>query len=596
MKKGQITLFAVAGMMILLLFFFIVVVRVYFATEEAKEQIIQTEEIPSQIQNVENFVRRCIRSVTMDSLVILGRQAGYITVPELIRKDTTAYWHLDKANIQPTLNQIKIELEKQVDAELEKCLDFTTLEQENGLEITAEKPKSIITFEAQRTAIKVLIPMSVQREDFVKKYEDFGDVFDIPFRRMYELATQVNMRQLDAQFKFSSPIELVEQQSFEITYNIKEDSIVYTITDRTELEAGRHFSLSFASRLLNSELKRVVTVQANSRITPTVFPYIIYSVDNKAQLYVLPGTTSSINGKDVFDISVTQTYPEKIVREDVHTIETEDNDIITQDIEWKLTYPVYNFEPTGLRFNRPQRLVLFWDENRIPHKGNMGILYNDGEGWRPIPSAANYQENYVYSDVVGFSSYTPVDCELQSEKKIDVTSRLVPSSNCVANAAATIAVIVATIIVVAVLAIVTFGGGAMGGAILFASIWQAIIATKIIIAIAIGLTAIALGGVVIGGTYLNAQQAFSSQEDIIRFTPTCDQTISVFEDTTGGSGMCIPEGQVEVTGPEFVKKNGRTRLLKAGELQAVQAITTKCSMGRKLFCQPCTTTCTTTYR
>ena len=116
------------------------------------------------------------------------------------------------------------------------------------------------------------------------------------------------------------------------------------------------------------------------------------------------------------------------------------------------------------------------------------------------------------------------------------------------------------------------------------------------IAIAIGLTAIALGGVVIGGTYLNAQQAFSSQEDIIRFTPTCDQTISVFEDTTGGSGMCIPEGQVEVTGPEFVKKNGRTRLLKAGELQAVQAITTKCSMGRKLFCQPCTTTCTTTYR
>src|SRR3989338_8246459 len=115
MKKGQITLFAVAGLMVLLLFFFIVVVKVYFATEEAKEQIIQTEEIPSQIQNVENFVRRCIRSFTIYSLVILGRQAGYITVPELIRKDTTAYWHLDKANIQPTLNQIKIELEKQVD-------------------------------------------------------------------------------------------------------------------------------------------------------------------------------------------------------------------------------------------------------------------------------------------------------------------------------------------------------------------------------------------------------------------------------------------------------------------------------------------------
>ena len=697
-NKGQITIFVIIGVLIILFIGLLVAVRIYLAVEQSQETQEQVTELPSDLQEIEQFIRRCIRQSTLDGLTLLGHQGGYSSIPSLIQTEQTAYWHLDEVNIQPTLNQTKYMLEQYIDSKLETCLDFSILEQQKDVKIEYEPPKSTISFDAQQVAVSILLPLKIDRADFSTTYDFFIENFDIRWRRMYELATQINMKQLDAQFKFSQPLDLIEKADFDATYVVKDNSIIYTITDRTQLESGQHFSLAFASRLLNSKLKRLVQLQNNSRTVPSVFPYIIYSLDNKAQLYILPGTTSNRGGKDVHNITIQQIYPENVTRENVPLSEDEHDAVFTENLTWILTYPIYNFEPTGLRFNSPQRLVLYWDEDRTPHQGNMGILYNDGNGWRPIPSAANYQENYVYTDIPGFSSYSPVDCHYQPEKQVQVISKMDPKGSCVVTL---IVLIVIVIVIIIVVTIFTFGIGTgpaavatanaaaataaaeatAAGAAATAAAEAAAIANAAAIAAtgtaeaaaaagaaatanaaaataaataagaaatanaaaatavavaaavetaagvslldtvlatlsagftgtatAIGTAAVGVGtawavigfavvGGIVGGAYINSNLAYSSAgDDTLLFTPTCDQTITVHKETPGGSGMCIPEGTQEVEGAEFSTVNGQTRLVKAGTLQPIKAVTTKCNSGRTFFCGSCKTTCTTSFK
>ena len=695
-RKGQITLFVIAGLVLLLLITFMIVIRFYLASEEAREQVVQTEKIPADVQEIEAFVRRCIRSVSIDGLTLLGKQAGYTTIPEIIRKKDTAYWHLDEINIQPTLSQTKTQLEQYIDRELEKCLDFSIIEQEKNLKVISKEHKTHVSFGAQDVNVQVLFPIDITRQNLVTHYDEFTENFDVQWRRLYELATQVNMRQLEAQFKFSEPLVLVEQASFDMAYVTDGESIIYTITDRTTLENGKPFSLTFASRLLNSDLRRVILLQNNSRTVPSILPYIVYSIDHRAQLYIYPGTTAALQGKDVYNITVGQTYPGNVTRENVPYHEGLDDEIKTQNISWILTYPLYHFDPTGLRFNRPQRLVLYWDEDRVPHKGNMGILYDEGQGWRPLPSITNYEQHYVYTDIPGFSSYTPVDCAYQPAKEITVYSDLDPNADCVGKLIL-IVVIIIIIIIIIILSLGTAspaaagagaavsggstvapaagapvvlttavgessaltGGVLVGGTpvaagapiaagsvvtipagsaiqlgaattgtlaagsgtatVASAGLTSGILSSAVLGSLAQGgVTGVASGalalvstfsvgnlvligfvvtGSLVGGAYINSGLSYSSSpgEDTIVFTPTCDQQIVVSEDTSGGSGMCIPEGVVGLTGPQYETKNNRTRLIKAGVPEAVKAVTKKCTGSRRFWCQGCSTQCTTKF-
>ena len=110
MRKGQITLFIILG--IVLLFIIGIGIYTYSSVTQNKYdvEVQQGSELALEAQEVERFVDECVKKTTFDGLEKLGRQGGYILVPSLIQYRGTAIWFLNQTNIPPTLEDSRLYL------------------------------------------------------------------------------------------------------------------------------------------------------------------------------------------------------------------------------------------------------------------------------------------------------------------------------------------------------------------------------------------------------------------------------------------------------------------------------------------------------
>ena len=573
-KRGQIGYFIIAGIVLL-----IIAGLVLYTSSTIKEKKIVAEaekqqQLEAESKNIRNLIESCISKTAYEGLKIAGKTGGYIEVPQKIDLNGISYWYFDQINIQPTLDQIRQRIILYIDENLPLCLNYSTFEQQ-GMQLEYTEPKSNITFAADDVIIDLHYPITITKQEYETTEDKFSSRLDVRFRRIYEAGSKIINLQLEPDFNFFRPIEKIEAPGFDVSYASPDnETLIYTIIDKTRFEKGEYFSLSFASRFRRSNLIRTIELQENSNIVSTLMPFTIYSLDRMAQLLINPGTTMNLNGSSVDNITAQQFYPENVTRENVPLHEGDDT-VEYGSLSYKLTYPVYQFEPTGMRFNNPQRLVLYWDEEKTPHKGNVGILWNEGNGWRPLMTRADYENNFVYTDIPGFSEYTVVDCGEQEVKTASANAKVDPGSGC------WVKMIVIVIIIIIILVITlfcpllgtglwsTFGSALIGGATLAGS-WA------LAMAVCWG---IVLGGIA-GGAYLNAEMMNAAGDDSITFTPTCDHTTHISKQESGGSGSCIPMGEVDA---------------KAGEPITVQAQMGKCSGTGKWLCGKCSVKCTARY-
>jgi hypothetical protein len=584
-KKGQITLFMIIGILMLLF------VGIYaYLNFNGSSQGLNTN--LANMQQAKAHFDSCVIETTASGLKELGEKGGYYDIPEAIKKNETSLWYLNQINVQPSLYQLKEKTEKYVDSNLEDCIDFDGLKKQ-GFDVSTNSPKTEIIFGVDRTTIIVNYTVELKKQGVYQKYDEFRQDLDVRFRKMFELSSQIINKELEPSFNFSDPLNGVNKFDFDISFkSLDNETIIYSIVDKTRMENAEYFGITFASQFGNSTLKRTVELQPNSNTNPTVLPFTIYSVDRMAELIIMPGTMFNLNSGPVQNISVQQTYPTEVSRDNVPMTETADDKIINQTISWNLTYPVYNFEPTGMRFNagNPQRLLLFWDEARIPHKGEIGIIFSeDGTNWRPLQSKADYQNHFVYTDIPGFSSYSLVDCGVINERNIEVVAEAEGGGWSFIQ----ILIIVVIAIIIIVATILTAGAGAslLAG---FPAAQMTLVGTFTVGLNTLGTAGLvaAIGGGLAGGAYLAPDTTMGAGQDYITFTPACHQNLTITSEITEGKGSCTAtEGTTKVS-----IKNGKESVMAVnpGVPITLQATIKKCK-GGMFSSVTCTLKCKTTY-
>lgn len=124
MKKGQITIFILVGIVILIIFMLVA----FLGSEQEKAGLIRSlwEKVTKQqLDPVEEHVQECIKDVGMNGLQILGTKGGYI-----YSKDKTlelpdyniAYYD---RNEKLLTSEFSKELKRYMDEKLNLCLEFT---------------------------------------------------------------------------------------------------------------------------------------------------------------------------------------------------------------------------------------------------------------------------------------------------------------------------------------------------------------------------------------------------------------------------------------------------------------------------------------
>ncbi len=488
--KGQVTVYIILGIFILILLGSVIMLLVSTKVEQIEVEKEKVQQELVEAGQIKLFIESCLEKSTKEGLKEIGIKGGYFEIPPIINYENTGYWFIDQINVQPTLKEIRSRLEKFIEADMDQCLNYSTFE-EQGFIIETSTLNSLVTFERVNTNSLIDYSVKVSKGAYEKEFSQFSIELQVPFRQMFETASQIINLQMDTDFKRSDPLEKLNTTILVVSYFKPEENILtYTIKEK-DIRENEEYILVFASKFGPSYLKKSISLQENNNVVSTTLPLILNSIDKMAKLIIAPGTTMNLNGAAVKEITVQQSYPESVTRENVAYIEHLDDSVEYNNITWNLTYPLYQFEPSGIRFNRPQRLIIHWDENNLPRTGEMGILYFDETDWRPLPSKTNYEENYIYTDLPGWGSpknakkmnfvgsaisglaigdspielgdsptdvdtpkITAVDCGKQRYKSASTSAKINPGGGCIAK----LIIMIVVIILIIVLSIVTFGG------------------------------------------------------------------------------------------------------------------------------------------
>src|SRR3989338_9206870 len=107
-KKGQVTIFIVIGIILLLIIVSYVLIR-----NAAKEEEVLVAPVA---QPVKQYVESCTSSIAKEGIIIQGERGGYIVFPESIQYNARSFvstnllgdvqyplWYYDGLNATPTL-------------------------------------------------------------------------------------------------------------------------------------------------------------------------------------------------------------------------------------------------------------------------------------------------------------------------------------------------------------------------------------------------------------------------------------------------------------------------------------------------------------
>ena len=567
--KAQTSFFVIAGLLMLLAAILGVVLYNKLKTTHVKEQT-RISTLSFQAEEIKMLINDCIKKTGFDGLQKLGQTGGYIAVPGLISFKATSYWYLDQANIQPLLNQTQERFIEYLKLNVPNCIDTGNVS-EYGFVIEKSEPEINVEFGSKDVTIKIDYPIKVSKDDFSKDFSEFFNTFDIRYRATYEAATEVNRRLFEGDFDKREPLRKLEflgGLDFDISYDDSvDDLLTFTITDKKSITPKNEFyTFTFAARLGNSSLIKVTDLQNKSATNPLVFPYTIFSTDKKAQLYMAEGTTINLNGSDVRQITVQQTYPDDVTTKDVPVYKKNDKIIQRQDIKYIIDNPIYTFEPSGLRFNNPQKLTIYYDDENKDDKG-VGILMGKKGFWVPIISRHEPESKRVFSNILGFTEFTALYCSSQQLKKTIAEHYFEPNAGCYISLA---------IMVIAIVLVVFTGGASLAalGALLSGSV--ATVSTIAIVSLVVSTLSI-ISGVIGVTTDLYYDK---SPDNCQSFYPACDQTITIEKEEKDGTGRCIPSGNTQVT---------------AGQPLNVCAFIKKCNFIQKFLCMPCSVKCTASF-
>ncbi|MBI2101704.1 hypothetical protein HYT53_03750 [Candidatus Woesearchaeota archaeon] len=596
-SKAQMSVFWIMGLVM-----FIALVAGLFVYNDLRTAKIKEgakNDLSSQAEEIEKFVNDCIRKEAFEGLKRLGQTGGYLEIPKIISFKGTGYWYLDEVNIQPILNQTQERLLEHISANVPKCVDDERIK-ELGFAVQKGAIKTTIEFGNADVTVKIEYPIRLEREKFTKDFSGFFNSFDIRYRAVFEAATEVNERLFDADFDIKNPLkklDYLKSLEFDVSYKSPEtDVMVFTVTDKKSiLPTNELYTFSFAARLGTSDLKKFIDLQDNSATNPVFLPYTIYSVDKKAQLDISSGTTISLEGQPVKAISVEQAYPNEVTTKDVPVYKKNDKIMQKQDIIYVIDNPIYTFEPSGILFNKHQKLALYYEDEIKASKG-VGILMGKNGFWIPIPSKHEPEQKRVFASILGFTEFTAVNCASQKLKTTIAEHFFEPAPPCFIFGALSIIAVLAVVVTLIGGGPVLFGlfGGptaAEGGII--SAIGQGFISGSEAIGIGgitFGATAATVGTVLTGltlvtiaGSILGATTDVfyeKSPENCETFYPVCDQNINIEKELKDGTGDCIPDSGARVA---------------AGAPANVCAQVKKCDSLSKFFCKPCSVKCSAQF-
>ncbi|MBI5002036.1 hypothetical protein HZC31_01475 [Candidatus Woesearchaeota archaeon] len=171
MKRGQISIFILLGLLLVLVTGFFV-----FYTQTKQEEIVTIREVSTTLSPLESYVESCMEQIGENALIFVPRQGGYFTTSgssfRLGFYEIPHYYSPNGSNI-PSLETVENELASYMLYYLPQCLDnFSSLTQQ-GYEITTQAPSATTVIGNDAVAFQLQYPITLSIAGTTATYDFF---------------------------------------------------------------------------------------------------------------------------------------------------------------------------------------------------------------------------------------------------------------------------------------------------------------------------------------------------------------------------------------------------------------------------------------
>jgi hypothetical protein len=197
MKKGQITVFIILGILVVLA----IVLAIYMQTEQVTIPIEERVIVPTNIKHVYDHVVDCLEATTDQGLTIMGTQSGYIDVPQTILRNhlsrialnpdadiVVPYWYYQGLDRTIPLYEMERQLALHIRDTVQECTDFTQFrETVTPLDI----PAPTVKFTDNNVIVRLDWPIEIVNIDRTSIHTEFASNIEVPIKSMWETANTI---------------------------------------------------------------------------------------------------------------------------------------------------------------------------------------------------------------------------------------------------------------------------------------------------------------------------------------------------------------------------------------------------------------------
>jgi len=243
MKKAQMTVFIVAGLLILLT---VIAIIIIMTRTIDKDLVPKLDDVPDEFVEMQRFVLECARETAEEGLIQIGEHGGYIdpldatltgksfdlgaipTASDVVYFNPyypVPYWWYLKTPIDcvncevsdehmPSIAVLEDQINRYVNHQLEDCLGDFEQFREQSIVVTSKgevATRSVIGEE--HVAIYVEYPFEVSRGEISTTMSNFPVDIDIKFREIYTLAVAIALGEENTQFLETLLMHLISSYS-----------------------------------------------------------------------------------------------------------------------------------------------------------------------------------------------------------------------------------------------------------------------------------------------------------------------------------------------------------------------------------------------
>ncbi len=188
MKKAQITVFIIIGI-IMLLGVILSVVYFKYTSERAVVSIEdKTTKIAAEFLPVKTYTESCIKKVAEDGIIFVGRQGGYFNLPEAYYGTglgyVTAYYVPELG--MPSQEKIEQEIAAYIDANLGDCLRDYRAFKEIGYDVEHDKSETNVTIMKGQVNVYVRKNVKLKLRDVYGEQDSFLEQINFDMKHVID--------------------------------------------------------------------------------------------------------------------------------------------------------------------------------------------------------------------------------------------------------------------------------------------------------------------------------------------------------------------------------------------------------------------------